>query len=109
MKVKSISFENYKAFSEKQTMRLKPITILIGKNSSGKSSIAKLFTLFENSLLGNIDEPLLLKNNGVELGGEFDNLFFENNPGGIPLIFKIVFENDVQIEIGLLKKLMAMD
>ncbi|BAY43618.1 hypothetical protein SAMD00079811_11980 [Scytonema sp. HK-05] len=85
-------------------MQLKPITVLIGKNSSGKSSIAKLFTLFENSLMGNIDEPLLLKNNGVELGGEFDNLFFENNPAGIPLIFQIVFENNVQIEVGLLKK-----
>jgi predicted ATPase len=104
MKVKSISFENYKAFFERQTMQLKPITILIGKNSSGKSSIAKLFTLFENSLMGDIDEPLLLSNNGVELGDEFDNLFFENNPGGITLSFKIVFENNVQIEIGLSKK-----
>ncbi|MDJ0734932.1 MAG: AAA family ATPase [Nostocaceae cyanobacterium] len=102
MKVKFVSFENYKAFYEKQTMRLKPITLLIGKNSSGKSSIAKLFTLLENSLMGNIDVPLLLKNNGVELGGEFNNLFFENNSGGIPLIFNIVFEDDVQIEIGLL-------
>ncbi len=104
MKIKSVSFKNYKAFSEKQTMQIKPITLLIDKNSSGKSSIAKLFTLFETSLMGNIDVPLLLKNNGVELGGEFDNLFFENNPGGIPLIFKIVFEDNVQVEIGLLKK-----
>ncbi|MCP2732393.1 AAA family ATPase, partial [Limnofasciculus baicalensis] len=104
MKIKSISFQNYKAFYEKQTMQLKPVTILIGKNSSGKSSIAKLFTLFENSLMGNFDEPLLLQNNGVELGGEFDNLFFGNNSGGIPLNFKIVFENNVQVEIGLLKK-----
>jgi len=104
MKVKSIEFENYKAFFEKQTMQLKPITILIGKNSSGKSSIAKLFTLLENSLMGDIDEPLLLNNSGVELGDEFDNLFFDNNPGGIPLRFKIVFENNVQMEIGLLKK-----
>ncbi len=104
MKIKSISFKNYKAFSEQQTMQLKPITVLIGKNSSGKSSIAKLFTLLENSLMGDIDEPLLLKNNGVELGVEFDNLFFENNPAGIPLIFKIVYENNIEIEIGLLKK-----
>ena len=67
-------------------------------------SIAKLFTLLENSLAGSINEPLLLKNSGVELGDEFDNLFFDNNPGGIPLSFKVVFENDVQIEVGLLKK-----
>jgi len=104
MKVKSISFENYKAFYEKQTMQLKPITILIGKNSSGKSSIAKLFTLLENSLNGDIDEPILLNNNGVELGAEFDNLFPGNNPAGISLNFQIIFENNVEIEIALLKK-----
>lgn len=104
MKVKSISFENYKAFSEKQTMQLRPITILIGKNSSGKSSIAKLFTLLENSLSGEIDEPLLLKNNGVELAEDFDNLFFDNNPGGITLNFQVVFENEITLEVSLLKK-----
>lgn len=104
VKIKSVSFENYKAFYEKQTMQLKPITILIGKNSSGKSSIAKLFTLLETSLKGDIDEPLLLKNNGVELGADFDNLFPENNPGGISLNFQITFENNIQIEVGLLKK-----
>jgi predicted ATPase len=53
-------------------MQLKPITILIGKN--GKSSIAKLFTLLENSFRGGINEPLLLSNDGVELGEDFDNL-----------------------------------
>jgi predicted ATPase len=104
MKIESISFKNYKAFFEKQTIELKPITILIGKNSSGKSSIAKLFTLIENSLSGNTEEPVLLKNSGVELGDDFDNLFFNNNPGGIPLNFSIGFENDVQLEVDLFKK-----
>jgi predicted ATPase len=100
MKLTSISFKNYKAFYEEQTMQLKPITILIGKNSSGKSSIAKLFTLFETSLMGGIDEPLLLKNNGVELGAEFDNLFFGNKSGGY-LNFKILFKDNLEIEISL--------
>ncbi|TYQ24640.1 DUF3696 domain-containing protein [Pseudanabaena sp. UWO310] len=103
MKLKSISFENYKAFYERQTIQLKPITVLIGKNSSGKSSIAKLFTLLENSLMTNNDEPLLLKNNGVELGEDFENLFFGNKSGGY-LNFKISFENNLEIEIGLREK-----
>lgn len=93
MKIKSISFENYKAFFKKQKMALRPITVLIGKNSSGKSSIAKLFTLLENSLSGFSDEPLLLKNNNVELGGEFENLFFGNKIAGIPLKFSVEYEN----------------
>ena len=82
-------------------MQLKPITILIGKNSSGKSSIAKLFTLFENSLSGEIDETLLLNNYGVELGEDFKNLFFGNSPAGRSLNFNLTFENDVQIEVML--------
>jgi len=36
--------------------------------------------------MGDINESLLLKNNGVELGAEFDNLFFENNP--TPSLFR---------------------
>ena len=102
MKIKSISFENYKAFFKKQKMELRPITILIGKNSSGKSSIAKLFTLLENSLSGLIDEPLLLKNNNVELGGEFDNLFFGNKTGGIPLKLSIEYKNKT-LDVSLFK------
>ncbi|WP_246605502.1 AAA family ATPase [Sphaerospermopsis torques-reginae] len=103
VKIKSVSFENYKAFYEKQTMQLKPITILIGKNSSGKSSIAKLFTLLENSLNGDINEPILLNNKGVELGEEFKNLFFGNKSGGF-LNFQIFYKNNVVIEVALRDK-----
>ncbi len=102
MKIKSISFENYKAFAEKQTLELKPITVLIGKNSSGKSSIAKLFTLLENSLSGKIQEPLLLKNNDVELGGEFADLFFGKNPRN-PVSFSVEFEKNIKVEVSLVE------
>jgi predicted ATPase len=71
-----ISFKNYKSFKERQELELKPITILIGKNSAGKSAITKLFTLIENSLTGSFPEPLLLENDGVELGDEFKDLIF---------------------------------
>jgi predicted ATPase len=93
MKLKSISFENYKAFKEKQTLEIRPITILIGKNSSGKSAIAKLFTLLENSLSNQIKEPLLLNNNGVELGAEFLDLVYGKIPNS-PIKFTINFNID---------------
>src|SRR5215204_1234222 len=99
MKIKSISFENYKAFSEKQTIQLKPITVLIGKNSSGKSSIAKLFTLLENSLSGEINEPLLIKNNGVELGSEFRDLAYNRN--SLPISFDIELENEDKLKVQI--------
>lgn len=93
MKLKSISFENYKAFKEKQTLEIRPITLLIGKNSSGKSAVAKLFTLLENSLSGNIKEPLLLNNNGVELGAEFLDLVYGKVPN-TSIKFTLNFNQD---------------
>lgn len=100
MKIKSISFENYKAFAEKQTMQLKPITILIGKNSSGKSSIAKLFPLLENSLSGLIDEPLLINNNGVELGAEFRDLVYGKD--ATPIKFEIEYFGAKKLKVQVI-------
>ncbi len=77
--IKRIFFKNYKSFKEQQVLELKPMTVLIGKNSSGKSAIAKLPTLIENSLSGSFSEPLLLSNNGVELGAEFKDLITERS------------------------------
>ncbi len=63
MGISKITFENYKAFKNKQSIDIKPITILIGKNSSGKSAIAKLLTLIDNALSYEIKEPLLIQIN----------------------------------------------
>lgn len=102
MKIRTISIENYKAFAKKQTIQLKPITILIGKNSSGKSSIAKLFTLLENSLSGEINEPLLVKNNGVELGAEFRDLVFDRATS-TPISFDIEFEDNSKLGVKIIQ------
>ncbi|MCF2446105.1 DUF3696 domain-containing protein [Dyadobacter sp. CY345] len=104
MKIKSLSFENYKGFFERQHLTLKPLTILIGKNSSGKSSIAKLFPLLSNSLSGHFDEPLLLSNNNVFLGGEFRDLVFNRNPNS-PIIFSLEFQDSSILTVSILQPL----
>lgn len=43
-----------------------------------------------------------MKNNNVELGGEFDNLFFGNKTGGIPLKISIEYK-DKTLDISLFK------
>jgi len=81
--LRKITFKNYKPFKDQQELNLKPITILIGKNSSGKSAVAKLPTLIENSLTGDFSGPLLLENKGVELGAEFKDLVFGRTRTGL--------------------------
>lgn len=81
--IKKIYFKNYKSFKEKQELEFKPITILIGKNSSGKSAIAKLPTLLDVSLKGKYDEAVLFCNKNVELGAEFRDLLYGRLMGSL--------------------------
>jgi len=74
--IDKISFKNYKIFKEKQTIELKPITVIFGKNNSGKSAIVKLPKLIENSLKATTSVPLQINNDGVELGLELRDLVY---------------------------------
>lgn len=71
-----ISFKNYKIFKEKQTIELKPITILIGKNNSGKSAVIKLPTLINGAFKSTTSDILNITNQEVELGAELRDLVY---------------------------------
>lgn len=81
--IDTISFKNYKIFKEKQTLKLRPITVLIGKNNSGKSALAKLPTLIAGSLSGDFLAPLNWHNkvgdDSIELGASFEDLVYNRN------------------------------
>lgn len=74
--IKTLEFKTYKSYKDWQKLELKPLTILFGKNSSGKSALARLPTLIEESLKGNFPEPIQFNNNGVEIGAEFRDLVY---------------------------------
>ncbi len=92
--INKISFKNYKLFKEKQTLEIKPITILIGKNNSGKSAVLKLPTLISGSLEGKFSAPFQLENNGVRIGISYDDLFYNKEITGEALEFEIEDEKD---------------
>lgn len=71
--INSISFKNYKAFST-GSLELKPITILLGSNSSGKSSLLQLFLLIEQTM--NNPEPY---ESALKLNGRYINLGEDEN------------------------------
>jgi predicted ATPase len=74
--IDKISFKNYKLFKEKQTIELKPITILIGKNNSGKSAVLKLMTIIEGALKSQDTLPIKLLNDEVQSGNIFEDLVY---------------------------------
>ncbi len=47
--IKELKLSNFRLFGDKVTVRFRPITILIGKNNSGKSSIIKFLMMLKQS------------------------------------------------------------
>ncbi|RZI99254.1 MAG: hypothetical protein EON90_12335 [Brevundimonas sp.] len=49
-KLKSVAFENYKAFADDQTLEIRPITLLFGHNSVGKSAALRLLPILARAV-----------------------------------------------------------
>ncbi len=80
--ITKISFSNFKLFKEKQELLLKPITVLIGKNNSGKTAVLKLPTMISGSLSGVFNDAIKI-NDVVKTGSEYRDLVYnrELKPG----------------------------
>lgn len=77
--MKYISFKNYKAFKTGE-LEIKPLTVLLGANSSGKSSIIKLIMMLSQSINYQRDYKSLLRLNGdYTTLGEIQNIFYQHN------------------------------
>ncbi|CAI2082277.1 TPA: AAA family ATPase [Serratia marcescens] len=64
----SIGVKNLRSFSEHTSIELKPITVLIGRNSSGKSSLIRLFPLLRQSFETTTTGPILWYGRFVDYG-----------------------------------------
>lgn len=96
--INKISFKNFKLFNQKQEFELKPMTILIGKNSSGKSALAKLPTLISESLKGVTEDPFSWENDGVILGANYSDLNHGKETTGL---FKFELINDKGVSFSI--------
>lgn len=69
-----LTFENYRTFERPETLDLAPLTVLIGRNSSGKSAIARLPLLLARGLSKDAEAPLALEFDGHDFGASFADL-----------------------------------
>ena len=73
--LRKLSFKNYKSFKTKQTIDLNNITVLVGPNSAGKSSIIKLLALIKQSNDGSPSNHDLLNIRGELVDAvDFDSI-----------------------------------
>lgn len=95
--IRKIKFKNYKAFTNLEEMELRPVTLVIGKNSSGKSSILKLIALIDYMVNNNFWIPSL-KVRDIVLGGRYQDLFHNSSTSDFE--FEVEFEGSMSIRVN---------
>lgn len=98
-----IGIENFKAFGKMQRMPLKPITLLYGPNSSGKSSLIQSLLLFKQTLeeSKNDEVPLLSRGNLVDLGDYSEFIHKHDDKKEFKMSFSFNFIWDPNIDLDM--------
>jgi AAA15 family ATPase/GTPase len=84
MPITSITIENFKGIADPVTIPIRPITLLFGKNSSGKSTILQALHYLREVLEHRRPDPDRTQSGGdaIDLGG-FQSLTRKRFPGAL--------------------------
>jgi predicted ATPase len=98
--LENISLKNFKAFSALEELDIKPITILSGTNSCGKSSLLQSILLLKQTLESqSLNQTILLNGRFVRLG-TFENIVFQKKSSNkVELKFSFMIRKEDRINI----------
>lgn len=74
MRVSALSWTRYRSFKEPQRVELAPLTLIIGRNGSGKSVISRLPLLLASGIHSDANDPLDLSAGGVIHAATYQDL-----------------------------------
>lgn len=90
MTLQCISIAGYKAYPQSVEINLKPVTLLYGENSTGKSSLMRILPLIQETLKNPSDAPLTLSKN-LTKSANLADLFSKFRDDGL-IELKLYFE-----------------
>jgi predicted ATPase len=78
--IKSIRVKNFKSLKDSGELQIKPLTFLVGPNSSGKSSLIQAILLLKQTVDSNDEHiHLSLNDNNVQLGS-YEDIIYKRDP-----------------------------
>jgi hypothetical protein len=89
MALERLALTNYRCFQERQEVEIRPITVVLGKNNSGKSALVRAPLVIATGMRGDSPVPLDLA------------LLGEDAPEFIDLVHKHIDHGSIDIELGL--------
>ena len=89
MGINSIRIKNLKSLADTGCIEIKPLTILVGKNSSGKSAFARSFPLMRQSLERELRGPILWWGRLVDFGDYSVAINRDSSLNQISMIFNL--------------------
>jgi hypothetical protein len=109
MVLDQITIENFKGIKEPVNIAFKPITLLFGKNSAGKSSIIHGLDYARQIFVQNDVDPFNLRHERGNLDlGTFENIAY-NNDLSHPIIFKYHLSFDEEPFMGFTSPILNID
>ena len=95
--MREITLENYRCFRDKQTARLAPLTLLVGENSTGKTSFLAMIRVLLDVVAPSFDTPNF-KVEPYDLGS-FDDIIYQGE-GRNDGVFEAGFSADTPAASG---------
>lgn len=97
--LKSWSIKNFKPIVDSGELQLAPVTVLAGRNSSGKSSLLQSILMIAQTLSNRLpDRPLITNGLLTQLGTFEDVLNTNTGERTLYLSFSLIFNEDAQEE-----------
>lgn len=90
--MKSFRVNNVKSFKDSGIIEFKPITIFVGKNSCGKSSLLRFPVVLAQTAISNTDSPIMLYGKMIDYGN-YEDVVFGKQEGKIQ--FEIHYDIDI--------------
>jgi predicted ATPase len=75
----ALLFSRYRAFLEHSRLELAPLTVIIGKNGSGKSVLTRLPLLLSSGLGALAESPLDLNAGGIKHATRFEDIIYQRS------------------------------
>ena len=93
--LKSWSIENFKPIVNSGDLKLAPVTVLAGRNSSGKSSLLQSILMIAQTLSNQLPDRALLPNERIVQLGTFEDILSEfSSENKLITKFEIYYEED---------------